>query len=86
MSQYAGKDKWMALIESSEEFLQNRRWKGNSNFTLDKFIGQHRSMYQTLAQCAQHVEQQLPTEKTRVQKLLNAIETTDAELHAKLAN
>eukprot|EP00980_Cylindrotheca_fusiformis_P010060 scaffold2221_cov124-Cylindrotheca_fusiformis.AAC.1 len=44
-------------------------------------------MYQTLAQCApQHVEQQLPTEKTRVQKLINAIKTTDAELHAKLAN
>ena len=43
LSQYAGEDKWRALIKDSEDMMHRQKWKGQqSNFSLEKFIGQHR--------------------------------------------
>ena len=48
ISQYAGEDKWRALIKESEDLLHNQRWKGQqSNYSLERFIGQHRSAMST---------------------------------------
>ena len=41
-SQYAGKDKWEAEIKCQEQLLHTRIWKGQSNFSLENFISQHR--------------------------------------------
>jgi hypothetical protein len=40
-NQYAGKDKWEAEIKQQDDLLHNREWKGQSNFTLEKFVSQH---------------------------------------------
>lgn len=83
--QYAGRDKWEAEIKRQDELLHNRLWKGQSNFTLEKFIAQHRNAYVSMVQCAQHVSFQLPNEHTRVGYLLDAIQTSDAGLQAAIA-
>ena len=85
VGQYAGEDKWRALIKASEEIIHNRRWKGTSSFTLEKFIGQHRSAFVSLSQCAEHVPYQLPNELSRVTYLLDNIESMDPPLQAAMA-
>jgi hypothetical protein len=37
-NQYAGKDKWEAEIKRHEQLMHMRTWKGQSNFTLKRFI------------------------------------------------
>ena len=43
-SQYAGQDKWEAEIKHQEQLLHTRVWKGQSNFSLENFISQHRNI------------------------------------------
>jgi hypothetical protein len=85
VTQYAGKDKWQEEIKKQENFIHNRLWKGNSNFSLESFITQHRSAHVSLQRCAEHVPHQLPNERTRVIHLIDAIQTSDAPLQAALA-
>jgi hypothetical protein len=84
-TQYAGRDKWEAEIKIQDDLLHNRIWKGQSNFSLEKFIAQHRNAYVSMHQCSQHVDFQLPNEHTRVGYLLDAIQTSDAGLQAAIA-
>jgi hypothetical protein len=85
LNQYAGQDKWIAEIKRSEELLHNRHWNGQSNFSLEKFIAQHRNAFVSMTQCAEHVDHQLPNERTRVTYLLDGIKCSDASLQAKMA-
>ncbi len=83
--QYAGNDKWEAEIKKQEQLLHTRVWKGQTNFSLEKFIAQHRNAYVSMQQCAEHVPYQLPNEHTRVGYLLKAIQCSDAGLQAAIA-
>ena len=85
-NQYAGLDKWEAELKKQDEFLHNRRWKGNNNFPLERFVAQHRNAFVSMTQCSQHVQFQLPNEYTRVGYLLTAIQSSDAKLQAAMAN
>lgn len=85
-SQYAGDDKWEAEIKRQDDLLHTRIWKGQSNFTLEKFIQQHRSAYVSMEACAQHIDYQLPNQHTRVGYLLEAIQCDDAGLQAAMAS
>ena len=84
-NQYAGNDKWEAELHKQDELLHNRIWKGQSNFSLEKFIAQHRNAFVSMQQCAEHVSFQLPNEHTRVGYLLENIQTSDAGLQAAMA-
>lgn len=84
--QYAGKDKWQAEIKKQENFIHTRVWKGNSNFTLESFITQHRAAHVSLERCAQSVPHQIPNERTRVIHLMDAIQCSDAPLQAAIAH
>jgi len=83
--QYAGKDKWASELKLQDDLLHTRKWKGQTNFSLDKFISQHRNAFVSMQQCAEHVEFQLPNAYSRVGYLLDAIETSDASLQAAMA-
>jgi hypothetical protein len=83
--QYAGEDKFIAEIKRQEDIIHTHEWKGQSNFTLEKFIGQHHHAYVTLQECANHVQHQLLTEFTWVQHLLQAIQCADPGLQAAMA-
>ena len=85
-SQYAGIDKWEAELKRQDDFLHNRKWKGNNSFTLERFIAQHRNAFVSMTQCAQYVEFQLPNEYTRVGFLLTSIQCSDPKLQASMAN
>jgi hypothetical protein len=37
----AGNNKWDAEIKRQEQLLHAREWKGQSNFTLKRFVAQH---------------------------------------------
>jgi hypothetical protein len=85
VQQYAGVDKWQALLTQQDDILHSRKWKGQSGHTLEKFIGMHRNAFVSMSQCAQHINYQLPNENTRVTYLLNSIECNDAPLQAAMA-
>ena len=85
MAQYVGKDKWQKELDRQENFLHTRIWKGNSTFTLESFIMQHRTAHISMTRCAEHVPYQLPNERTRVTHLLNGIKSSDAELLSAMA-
>lgn len=84
-AQYAGRDKWQKEINNQENFIHTRVWKGNTNFSLEGFITQHRAAHVSLQRCSQHIQHQLPNERTRVTHLLNAINTSDAQLQVAIA-
>lgn len=84
--QHAGKDKWEAKIKECEEVMFNKRWKGDSNYTLAQFIGAHRSAFVMMTQASAHVEHQLPESYTRVGYVLDHIDCMDPGLQAGIAN
>lgn len=84
--QYAGRDKYEAEIKHQDDLVHTRVWKGQSNFSLEKFIAQHRNAYVSMRECAQHIDFQLPNEHTRVGYLLTAIQCSDPTMQAALAN
>jgi hypothetical protein len=86
LSQYAGKDKWEAEIKCHEKLLHTGEWKGQSNFTLERFIAQHRNAHVSMQAAAEHVTYQLPNEYSRVGYLLDAILCNDAGLQAAMAS
>ena len=85
-SQYAGKDKWEAEIKHQEQLLHTRVWKGQSNFSLENFISQHRNAYVSMQASEEHVQYQLPNEHSRVGVLLEAIQCSDPGLQAAMAS
>jgi hypothetical protein len=86
VSQFAGTDKWEAEIKRQEQLLHTRVWKGQSNFSLENFVSQHRNAFVSMQACAQHVQYQRPNEHSRVGFLLDAIQCYDAELQAAMAS
>ena len=85
-SQYAGKDKWKAEIKRQEQLLHTWIWKGQSIFSLENFISQHRNAYVSMQASAEHVQCQLPNEHSRVGFLLEAIQCSDPGLQAAMAS
>ena len=85
-SQYAGKEKWEAEIKRQEQLLRTRIWKGQSNFSLENFISQHRNAYVSIQASAEHVQYQLPNEHSRVGFLFEEIQCSDPGLQAVMGS
>ena len=85
-NQYAGKDKWEAEIKKQENLLHMCKWKGQSNFSLEAFISQHRNAFILMQACVQYIQYQLLNEHSHVGFLLDAIENLDARLQAMMAS
>ena len=83
--QYAEDYKWEAEFKIQDDLLHTHVWKGQSNFTLERFISQHRNAYVSMEQCDEQISFQLPNQRTRVTFLLDAIECNDAPLQASMA-
>ena len=86
--QYAGKALWEKMIRDNEDFLQNRKWTGNTNITLEHHVEGHRAEYVHLTTAAENVDYQIPNQRTRVSHLVNSIENNcdDAQVMTALAN
>jgi hypothetical protein len=85
-NQYAGNDKWEQELKKQDDLLHMRIWRGQSNFTLERFVQQHRIAFVLMQSCAEHIEYQLPTEHTRVGYLLSGIQCNNAGLQAAMAS
>jgi hypothetical protein len=85
LSQYAGEDKWESELKKDESLLHTQKWKGQSNFSLEKHCAQHRNAFISMEQCVQHVDYQLPNQHSRVGYLLAGIENNDPGLQAAMA-
>ena len=84
--QYAGPDKWEAQLKKMTNLLHTRKWKGQGNYTLERFCQHHRNAFVSMQACAEHVAFQLPNEHSRVGYLIDGIENNDPPLQAALAN
>jgi hypothetical protein len=85
ISQFAGPDKWQAELTKQDNLLHERKWTGQSNFPLEKFVGLHRHAFVTLEEASRHVAFQLPNEHTRVGYLLDGIQNSDPALQAAMS-
>ena len=85
VASHVGDDKWENLQREKLRFLMNTIWNGRS-YSLEKFLGQHRSAFVQLEEAAMHVNIQLPTSHTRVGYLLDNIQNNDPDLRAALSN
>ena len=83
-TQFAGKAMFDADKKTHQDFLLNRKWTGTGNFTLERYLNQHRSAYSGLERCAENVATQMPDERTRVQYLLDNIQCNDPGIKAAL--
>ena len=84
-SQFAGQDKWEAMWKKCNEYLVNMTWTGAGSFTLERFCAAHREKFITMQQCATHLPNQVPDQRTRVTYLIDNIKCADAELQAALS-
>ena len=81
---FAGRAMYDADKKVHQDFLLNRKWTGTANFTLEKFLNQHRAAYSGLERCAENVATQLPDERTRVQYIMDNIQCNDAGVKAAI--
>ena len=86
VNQYAGNDKWDAELKRQVDNMYNKKWKGQSNYTLEKFVQMHRNAKAQMELCAEHIPFQVPNERTRVKYVLDNIESNDAPLLAAMSN
>ena len=84
--QFARPAVWDKKKTSAMEFLQSRKFTGTTNLSLEAFLGLHRSSYIMLQRCADHVNCQLPNERSRVQFLLDNIQVEDSTVKAALSS
>jgi hypothetical protein len=86
LAQHAGPDKWDSEVAEANDFLENRKWRGNNVQTLEKHLDAHRSAFITLEQAAEHVSVQVPSGRTRVTAVLKSIQDcTDPDVKAAVA-
>ena len=75
---HQGSNKWKATAELADKKLTTMRWNGRSHrYTLAMHIANARTYHNDLLRASQYVPVDVPTEPTRVTRLLNSIETRD---------
>ena len=50
LAQWTGVDKWEAMWKKSNELIVIQKWKGQSSYTLERFIALHRNAFATMEQ------------------------------------
>ena len=86
VSQHAGQDKWQTRLDKAESIMNNRKFSGSSiSYSLATHTNAHRLAFVSMQQCGNHVQFQLPSEHTRVNKFLSSITSKDQTLLSGLA-
>ena len=79
-AQYYGVDNWEADINLKDDLLHSQKWKCQSNYYLEKHIGQHCNSFISMQTCTEHVSYKLPNARTHVTYLLDIIENNNLGL------
>ena len=85
-AQFAGAAHWDREVKTMTDFITNSRWTGTTAFTLHAFLAKHRASYNTLQRCAEHVQIELPNERSRVGYLLDNIDCSDKDVTTALSH
>ena len=85
-AQFAGPAHWDKEVKSMSDFLLTSKWTGTTGFSLHQFLAKHRSSFNSLQRCADHVSVELPNERTRVGYLLDNIDTNDRDVSAAMSS
>ena len=87
IAQHAGRDKWIAILRTDKEYVNNRKWDGTTTTTMQAHIEWCRESYVDWETALMHVPDQVPIKRTRVQSLLDSMDScTDPQLCARLAD
>ena len=54
-AQFAGALHWDREVRTMNEFLMNMKWTGTTSFSLHGFLAKHRTSFNTLQRCTEHV-------------------------------
>ena len=82
---YLGEDKLRQEIVEVEDMLNNRQWKANGYTTLERFANMHRVGNERLKAVAERTNYQLPDERRKVERFLEALVCSDPEVRAAVA-
>ena len=85
-AQFAGAAHWDREVKTMSDFISNSRWTGTTAFSLHAFLAKHRASFHTLQRCAEHVQIELPNERTRVGYLLENIDCHDKDVTTALSH
>lgn len=70
-----GAAQWDKVILRAEEIQNTRVWNGrNSRYTLKRHIDMHRDAFNDMVRSKEHVNYEVPNERTRVSRLLRSIQ------------
>ena len=85
-AQFAGAAHWDREVKIMSDFMTNSRWTGTTAFSLHAFLAKHRASFHTLQRCAEHVQIELPNERSRVGYLLDNIDCSDRDVATALSH
>ena len=85
-AQFAGKAYWDKEVKIMTDFMHGSKFTGNTGFTLHAFLAKHRASFHTLQRCKEHVQVELPNERSRVGYLLDNIDCSDRDVVTALSH
>ena len=85
-AQFAGPAHWDREVKSMSDFLLTTKWTGTTGFSLHQFLAKHRSAFNSLQRCGEHVAVELPNQRTIVGYLLENIDCNDKDVTAALSH
>ena len=71
---FVGKDAWDKIIKDSENLLQNRKWIGTTNTTLERHTAGNQEIYTFITKATEHVHHQILPEQTYCTKLIRSFD------------
>ena len=83
ISNHAGDTKYRSIQKKRMHLLQNIKWNGRS-FPLETHVSNHRSAYDDLRECSNHITVTVPDAAQRVEYLIDSISCNDNTLQAAI--
>ena len=86
ISQHYGKYKWVKILRDAKTYFNEREWDGTTSYLLQSHVEKCREFYVDIENASEHITEQIPNARTRVQILLDSVEgCTDPKNCARVA-
>ena len=85
--QHSGKEKWIKILHDANNYVNGQKWDGTTRYLLQSHIDKCRECYLDIENASEHITEQIPNSRTRVQSLLDSVEGfTDPNICAIVAS
>ena len=86
ISKHAGKEKWIKILRDAKIYVNERKWDGTTSYLLQSHVDKCRECDVDIENASEHITEQIPNTRTRVQSLLDSVEgCTDPKICARVA-